>query len=147
MIAIDSNILIYYLDPTLKEHRHVIDYVEETIRREEILTSTVIWLEVSHYIYRVSPISKEKPENSLRKLIRLSSMYVMDFDVELFFDTVKILDELNSRNISIGGRDSSILAMMRRLNVNTIVTHDRDFKKLEDKGMIQVLDPILLRKK
>ena len=44
MIAIDSNILIYYLDPTLKEHKHVIDYVEEIIRREEILTSTVIWL-------------------------------------------------------------------------------------------------------
>ena len=102
---------------------------------------------MSHYLYRVSPISKEKPENSLRKLVRLSSMYVMDFDVELFFETVKILGELSSRNISIGGRDSSIVAMMRRLNVNTLVTHDRDFKKLEDKGMIKVVDPILLRKK
>ena len=67
--------------------------------------------------------------------------------MQLFFETVKILGELSSRNISIGGRDSSIVAMMRRLNVNIIVTHDSDFKKLEDKGMIQVLDPILLRKK
>jgi len=147
MIAIDSNILIYYLDPTLKENKHVTDYVEEIIRREEILTSTVIWLEVSHYLYRVSPVSREKHESSLRKLIRLSSMYVMDFDLELFFETVKILGELSGRNIPIGGRDCSIIAMMRRLNVSTIVTHDKDFKKLEDKGMIQVVDPIPLRKK
>ena len=65
MIAIDSNILIYYLDPTLKENKHVTDYVEEIIRREEILTSTVIWLEVSHYLYRVSPVSREKHDSRI----------------------------------------------------------------------------------
>jgi len=36
--------------------------------------------------------------------------------------------------------------MMKRQKVNTILTHDRDFKKLEDKGIIKILDPILLRK-
>lgn len=34
--------------------------------------------------------------------------------------------------LSLGGRDASIVAMMKRQKVNTILTHDRDFKKLED---------------
>ena len=43
---------------------------------------------------------------------------------------------------SIGGRDASIIAMMKKYKVKTIVTHDRDFVRLADKGIIQVLDPI-----
>jgi predicted nucleic acid-binding protein len=147
MITIDSNIWIYYLDKTLNEHKYVNDPVEQVIRNEEILTSTIIWLEVSHYLYKISSIPKQKIESTLRRLVRLSSMRVIDFDMELYFETIRLLGEFrHNGTLSLGGRDASIVAMMKRQKVNTILTHDRDFKKLEDKGIIKILDPILLRK-
>lgn len=143
MIAVDSNIWIYYLDPTLREHTYVAVYLEEALRSQEILTSTIIWLEVSHYLYRVSSIPKEKLEDRLRRLVRLSSMQVVDFDMKLYFETIGILGELEKDRVSLGGRDASIIAMMRKMKVETLVTHDRDFKRLHEKGMLHIRDPVL----
>jgi predicted nucleic acid-binding protein len=145
MIAVDSNIWIYYLDPTLSEHRYVASYLEDALKNEEILTSTIIWLEVSHYLFRASSIPKEKLESRLRRLAQLSNMQVADFDVESYFETIKVLGELRNSNISLGGRDASIIAMMRKVKVKSLVTHDSDFGRLEEKGMIHVIDPVLLR--
>ena len=147
MIAVDSNIWIYYLDPTLGEHPHVAGYLEEALGSEEILTSTIIWLEVSHYLYRVSSLPKEKLEDRLKRLVRLSSMRVVDFDMESYFETLGILDELRKSKVSLGGRDASIVAMMRKMKVRTLVTHDDDFKKLEEKGMLHIRDPVPLQRK
>jgi uncharacterized protein len=149
MITVDSNIWIYYMDPTINEHKHVRDYVEDLIRDEEVLSSTIIWLEVSHYLYRTSSIQKEKLGDILSKLLRLSSMRVIDFDMELYFETVRLLGEFrNDQKIgfSIGGRDASIIAMMKKYKAKTIVTHDRDFVRIADKGIIRVIDPIAQRK-
>ncbi len=150
MITVDSNIWIYYLDPTMNEHKLVLNYVEELIKDEEVLSSTIIWLEVSHYLYKSSSIRKEKLCETLRKLVRLSSMRVIDFDMELYFETIKVLGEFRDDHkigFSIGGRDASIIAMMKKYKVKTIVTHDRDFVRLADKGIIQVLDPIPSQRK
>ena len=145
MITVDSNIWIYDLDPTINQHRLALDYVEYFIRHEEVLSSTIIWLEVSHYLYKTSSIPKEKLCDTLNKLVRLSSMRVIDFDMELYFGTIKVLGEFRGHHkigISIGGRDASIIAMMKKYRVKTIVTHDRDFIRLAEKGIIHVLDPI-----
>lgn len=147
MIAVDSNVWIYYLDPTLSEHGHVAGYLEDALRNEKILTSTIIWLEVSHYLFRASSIPKERLEGRLRRLAQLSNMQVVDFDVELYFETIKVLGELRNSSISLGGRDASIVAMMRKMKVKSLVTHDSDFGRLEKKGMIRVIDPVLLREK
>jgi uncharacterized protein len=145
MITIDSNIWIYYLDPSINEHKHVLDYVEELIRDEELLSSTIIWLEVSHYLYRTSSIKKEKLVDTLSKFVRLSSMHVIDFDVELYFETIRLLGEFRNDHkigLSVGARDASIIAMMKKYKVKTIVTHDSDFVRLADEGIIKVIDPI-----
>jgi predicted nucleic acid-binding protein len=150
MITVDSNIWIYYMDPTTKEHEHVLNYVEELIKDEEVLSSTIIWLEVSHYLYKSSSIQKEKLGETLSKLVRLSSMRVVDFDMELYFETIMLLAEFRNDHkigFSIAGRDASIIAMMKKFKVKTIVTHDRDFVKLADKGIIQVLDPVPSQRK
>lgn len=70
MITVDSNIWIYYFDPTTNEHKHVVDYIDELVRAEEVLSSTIIWLEVSHYLYKTSSLPKEKLESTLRRLVR-----------------------------------------------------------------------------
>jgi predicted nucleic acid-binding protein len=150
MITVDSNIWIYYMDPTTNEHKHVLNYVEELIKDEEVLSSTIIWLEVSHYLYKSSSIQKEKLGETLSKLVRLSSMCVVDFDMELYFETIRLLGEFRNDHkigFSIGGRDASIIAMMKKYRVKTIVTHDRDFIRLAEKGIIQVLDPISSQRK
>jgi predicted nucleic acid-binding protein len=150
MITVDSNIWIYYLDPTINEHKLALDYVEDLIRHEEVLSSTIIWLEVSHYLYKTSSIPKEKLCDTLSKLVKLSSMHVIDFDMELYFGTIKVLGEFRNDHkigFSIGGRDASIIAMMKKYRVKTIVTHDRDFIRLAEKGIIHVLDPISSQRK
>ena len=145
MITVDSNIWIYYLDPTVSEHEYVSNYIEDLIRNEQLLSSTIIWLEVSHYLYRTTSIKKEILARTLSKLLRLSSMHVVDFDMELYFETIRLLGEFRHdrrASFSIGGRDAGIVAMMKKHNVKTIVTHDTDFIKLADKGVIQIYDPI-----
>ncbi|MGG6459867.1 MAG: PIN domain-containing protein [Candidatus Eiseniibacteriota bacterium] len=79
-------------------------------------------------------------------LFYASSMHVVYFDMELYFETVKLLGEFRhdgAVGFSIGGRDASIVAMMKKHNVKMLVTHDTDFRKLADGGIIHVYDPIL----
>lgn len=143
MIAIDSNIWIYYFDAILKEHNSVRRFIEDIIDRESIATSTVILLEVAHYLYNVSSVNKETLGEKLLKFVKLSNIVVIDLDLELYGDTIKILSELSGNEMSFGGRDASIIAMMRKLRVDTIATHDKDFKRLENLLSIRVVDPTI----
>jgi len=140
MIVVDSNIWDYYLDPTTREHRFVKDELEAVVRSEEILTSTVIWMEVAHYLYRVSRLPRERLEERIKTLTRLTTMTVVSLDLDLYYESLKVLSETWA--YPVGGRDATILAMMKRRGVKRIFTHDRDFKKLAEDGLIEVIDPI-----
>ena len=44
-------------------------------------------------------------------------MHVIDFDMELYFGTIKVLGEFSNDDkigFSIGGRDASIIEMMKK---------------------------------
>lgn len=140
MIVIDSCMWDYYLDPTTREHGFVKEELERLIRTTEILTSTVIWMEVSHYLHKVSKLPREKLELRIRKFTKLSTMRVEEFDLELFYESLKVLSELWA--YGVGGRDATILAMMGRHGTREIFTHDRDFKELAKHGIVEVIDPI-----
>lgn len=140
MITVDSNIWNYYLDTTTKEHRFVREKLEGIIRSEEILTSTIIWMEVAHYLYKISKLPREKLEQRIKSLTRLSTMTVMNFDLDLYYESLRILSEMWT--YPVGGRDATIIAMMKRRGVKRIFTHDKDFKKLAEEGIIEVVDPI-----
>lgn len=135
MIAIDSNIWIYYLDPTLREHEKVKPALEEVIHSEEILTSTVIWVEVAHYLFKVSSLSRSELSQRLKKLLKLSTMKVADFDVDTLSVAIDALEE--KYRYRIGGRDAVILAMMKKNGVSKLMTHDRGFV-----GLVEVVDPL-----
>ena len=145
MITLDSNIWIYYLDPTVREHEHVSNYVEDLIRNEQLLTAPLYGSKCPIIYIGQLQLKRKCLSVTLSKLLRLSSMHVVDFDMELYFETIRLLGEFrHDRRASffIGGRDASIVAMMKKYNVKTIVTHDTDFIKLADKGVIQIYDPI-----
>ena len=81
------------------------------------MSSTIIWLEVSHYLYKTSSIPKEKLCDTLTKLVNLSSMHIIDFEMELYFGTIKVLGEFRNYHkigFSLGRRDASIIAMMKK---------------------------------
>ncbi|MDI6888965.1 MAG: type II toxin-antitoxin system VapC family toxin [Methanocellales archaeon] len=137
MIVIDANILCYYLDQSTKEHRYVKPMVDEIIGAgEKILTNTIIWMEVSHYLYKVSDMPREELKNKIKKLMRLSTMAIEPFDLS---DLDASIDELStSWQKPIGGRDTTIVAMMKKNHTTRILTHDKAFKTLG----LEVIDPI-----
>ncbi|MFH1774036.1 MAG: type II toxin-antitoxin system VapC family toxin [Methanobacteriota archaeon] len=137
MIAVDSNIWIYYLDPTLPEHRKVKPVLEEAIRSENILTSTVIWMEVAHYLFKVSSLPRSELSQALKKLLKLSTMKVADFDAATLSIAMDIIEEKYRHRI--GGRDAVILATMKKNNVSKLMTHDRGFV-----GLVELIDPLAL---
>jgi predicted nucleic acid-binding protein len=140
MIVVDSCVWDYYLDPTTKEHKFVKDELEGIIRTEEILTNTIIWVEVAHYLYKISRLPRETLEQKIKNFTRLSTMEVIDLNLNLFYHTLKILSEMQA--YPVGGRDATILAMMRRRGVRKIFTHDKGFKELAKHGILEVIDPI-----
>lgn len=135
MIAVDSNMWIYYLDPTLPEHKKVKPALEEVIRSEEILTSTVIWMEVAHYLFKVSSLPRGELSRMLKKLLMLATMKVVDFDASTLNAAIDALEENYRRRI--GGRDAVILAMMEKNGVSKLMTHDKGFA-----GLVEVVDPV-----
>ena len=137
MILIDSNIWIYYLDPTTKEHEKVKMVIKETIIKEKILSSPIIWMEVAHYLFKVSSMPRRGLAEKLKKLMKLATMEIAEFDVDILNMGIDVLSEL--QEIKIGGRDAAIIATMMKYNVRKIMTHDKAFRKIKD---LVVIDPV-----
>lgn len=136
MIAVDSNIWIYYLDATLPEHGKVKPALEAVIQTEEILTSTIIWMEVAHYLFKVSSLPRAELSGRIKSMFRLSTMKIADFDKDTLNTGIETLED--KYRYGIGGRDAAILATMKRYGVEKLMTHDRRFRGLD----VEVIDPV-----
>lgn len=136
MITIDSNIWIYYLDATLPEHGKVKAALEATIHTEEILTSTIIWMEVAHYLFKVSSLPRTELSDRIKRLLRLSTMKIAGFDTDTLNTSIETLEDKYRHRI--GGRDAAILATMKGYSVKKLMTHDKGFKGLD----VEVIDPV-----
>ena len=138
MIVIDSNMFDYYFDPTTKEHKYVKEELEKIISSgEEILTNTIIWIEVAHYLYKISKVSRKVLKERIKRLMCLSTMTIEPFDLTALDYSIDKLSDL--WQYAIGGRDATIIAMMQYNGVNRIFTHDGGFRDLE---FLEVIDPI-----
>jgi len=141
LMAVDSNIWCYYVDPTLPEHEPVSKFMDDLILSGEgILTNTVIWMEVGHYLYKVSRLPRNAIAEILNGLMGLSTMVIVELDLELLHESLAVLSRLWT--YPIGGRDATIIASMNRLGVKELVTHDEGFKALAKAGIIEVIDPV-----
>ncbi len=72
----------------------------------------------------------------IKKLLRLSTLRVVDFDSKMLHESINLLSELYRERI--GGRDATILAMMQDFDVKRIMTHDKGFNGLG----LEVIDPV-----
>ncbi|MBE0513111.1 type II toxin-antitoxin system VapC family toxin [Candidatus Bathyarchaeota archaeon] len=135
MLIIDSNMWAYYFDKDAPEHPFVADRIDKALSSEKIVMNTVIIIEVAHFLVRsLGPvIGKDKMETFLSY-----PFTIVDLDYDLTQEAIDIL--VAYYHTGIGGRDATILATMKHLDFNKIMTHDESFRRVE---WIEVIDPIL----
>lgn len=133
MLMIDSNIWAYYFDADSPEHKSVVPEVKKVIR-EGVLINTVVAMEVAHFLVKnLGPVvGKEKLEAFLG-----FPLTVDELDLELVRAAA---DELcKYSHLGVGGRDSTLLASMRRRGVKRMMTHDEALKRVPG---FKAIDPV-----
>lgn len=134
MILVDSNIWCYYFDESCKEHKFVVKSLEKTIAKEEILVNTIIIIELAHFLIKnLGSINGKKKLDTFLGF----PMIIIDFDYEQLREAIEQLCEYS--HMGIGGRDATLLATMKKMKINRILTHDESFKKID---WLEVIDPI-----
>ena len=132
-IYVDSNYWIYWMDSRFPEHR----YVSRTMRaaiREGILLNVTTLLEVAHYFRN---LGESELITRMDKLRNLTTLTLTELDVVTAEEALRILARDSGKGI--GGRDAVILAAMRVKGAKRILTHDKDFKRVDG---IRVIDSI-----
>ncbi|GAB3685168.1 hypothetical protein GCM10028857_15230 [Salinarchaeum chitinilyticum] len=137
MDCLDANIWIYYLDEDLAEHEMVVDRVGDVIRSNPLFLTTVLQLEVLHYISN----QRDDCQEVLETFLTGEDVWVAD----LTSREVKRASELLGahRQAGIGGRDASVLATMERNDVSRLWTHDTALRRVGERlDWIDVADPV-----
>ena len=134
MYMIDSNIWVYYFDENLPEHSIVVKYLDPLIKQENIATSTIILMEVIHYLFkRLGPVVGSEKSH----IFQLGHFETLEFTSKDLDEFLEIFQQVSHHGL--GGRDVTILVCMKKAGILQLVTHDQDFKKIKN---IEVIDPI-----
>jgi len=131
LIFVDSNIWCYYFDRSAQEHNIVSDKLEQVLEGG-VAINTVVEMEVAHYLIKNLGLEGKRKTDTFLSY----PMVVVNFDQYLARKSIEYLARYSQ--IGIGGRDATILASMEELEINTLMTHDRAFKRID---FIEVVDP------
>lgn len=134
MLTIDSNYWVYYFNRAAKEHKFVIKTIEDSLDREDIVINTVIVMEIAHFLFKFLGTRKGKKKVDVFLSYPLK---ILEFDLETQRMAIELLGEYS--NVGIGGRDATILAMMKKRGIKKIITHDSAIKKVD---FVEVVDDI-----
>ena len=134
MIFIDSNIWCYYFDVSNKDHKRAALYIDSVLGKKEIAMNTLIVMAISHYL--IKNLGSIKGKEKINQLLEFPFI-IEDFHYDLLLDSIDLLSQYT--HTGIGGRDSSILATMKKLGIKQLVSHDNAFKKID---FIEVFDPV-----
>ena len=133
-VLIDTNIWCYYFDSKAPEHQKVSTYLDDLLGRESIVINTVILMEIAHFL--VKNIGAVRGKEKIEKFLSYP-LIIIDFDYEIALESLEMLYKYNYTGI--GGRDSTILATMKKQGIKKLITHDESFKKIE---WIEFIDPV-----
>lgn len=137
MHCLDANVWIYYLDADLDEHAAVADSVSGVLADQPVFTTTVLQMEVVHYLSTQLADSHE----AIDRFLRLENTTV----AELTRADVSTAAGLLRRHdgTGIGGRDATVVAAMDRHDVTELWTHDAGLERLGDRlDWLTVVDPV-----
>ena len=131
----DANYWIYWFDERLPEHESVDDIMQKAIQNE-VVVSTVTLMEVARYFRMIPPnILNEK----MRIIADLSTLSLVDFTSTIMQSSINLLSIYGPKGL--GSRDCVILATMKSVGSNTLLTHDQSFKNVKE---IKVIDAVRL---
>ncbi len=134
ILTIDTSVWAYYFDNEAPEHRYVEKPVDRAIRSDQISVNTVIVMELSHFLIKnLGPIRGGEKLNTFLSY----PLVIEELDYEMMLESIEQLKRYS--HLGIGGRDATLLALMKRLSIKKIMTHDAALKKVD---WLQVSDPI-----
>ncbi|MFD1647686.1 type II toxin-antitoxin system VapC family toxin [Haloarchaeobius litoreus] len=137
MYCLDANIWIYYLDETLSEHDAVSDSVSGILAEEPLFSTTVLQMEVVHYLQHQLADSQQAIDQFLH-LEDVTTAELTQNDVSAAAETLH-----SHPDTGIGGRDATVVAAMDRNGVTELWTHDGGLKRLEASlDWLTVVDPV-----
>ena len=134
ILIVDTNIWAYYFDRDSPEHKKVIDPLEKALKSERLAVNTIIVMEVAHFL--IKNLGPVEGAEKLGVFLRFP-LIVSDFDYRSALDSVEMLKRYS--HLGVGGRDATILAMMRRAGSKKLMTHDEALKKVD---WIEPVDPV-----
>lgn len=137
MYCLDANIWVYYFDDGLDEHDAVRADVAGVLADEPLFTTTVLQMEVVHYLSNQLADSGEYVD----RFLSLSGVAVADLTNEDVERGASLLRDHGETGI--GGRDATVIAAMDRYDVERLWTHDEGLKRLGDSiEWLDVTDPV-----
>jgi len=136
MYMVDSNIWAYYFDANLPEHKSVVSFLDPQIISGNIAVSTIIIVEVAHYLFkRLGSIEGFEKSN----IFQLGQFETLEFTSRDLDELLAIMKRVS--HFGLGGRDVTILICMKKAGITRLVTHDQSFRRIKD---IEVIDPVVL---
>jgi len=137
MYCLDANVWIYFLDADLPEHDAARDGVADLLRRKPLFTTTVLQMEVVHYLTNQLAEGEEQVDAFL-SMKDVSVAELRTEDVDRAADLLATHDQAG-----IGGRDATILAAMERHEVSRLWTHAEGLKRMAERlDWLSVTDPV-----
>lgn len=116
------------------EHRYVEKAVDRVVRSEQISVNAVIVLELAHFLVKnLGPIQGGEKLSTFLNY----PLIIEDLDYAAMLESVEQLKRYS--HLGVGGRDATILALMKRSSANKIMTHDAALKKVE---WLEIMDPV-----
>lgn len=137
MHCLDANVWVYYFDEGLEEHEAVASAVDPVLESEPLFLTTVLQMEVVHYL--ANQLADSEPV--VEAFLDLDGVVV----AELTTRDVDRASELlaDHANVGLGGRDASVLAAIERHEVVELWTHDEAFASVaEEYDDHTVRDPV-----
>jgi predicted nucleic acid-binding protein len=137
MYCLDANVWVYFFDSGLDEHERVRDAVTTILAEEPVFTTTVLQMEVVHYLTK----QLAESESSVDRFLRLDDVTVAELTTGDVDRAATLLADHDQTGI--GGRDGTVLAAMERHDVERLWTHAEGLKRLEDRlDWLTVTDPV-----
>ncbi|HEX9914691.1 MAG TPA: type II toxin-antitoxin system VapC family toxin, partial [Candidatus Bathyarchaeia archaeon] len=139
MLFIDANIWCYYFDARHPEHEQVRRFMRRALLEDRLAVNTIIVMEVAHYLNR--NLSREDARRGTDNLLTLESLRVHDFDREQLLRSLDVLNKY-SRSHGLGGRDATIIATVKSMGIDGLVTHDKALAGVAKLESVNVVDPV-----
>jgi predicted nucleic acid-binding protein len=138
MYCLDANVWIYFLDAGLDEHEAVHDAVAEVLETKPLFTTTVLQMEVVHYLTN----QLRESETQVETVLAAEDTTVAELRSADVQRAAELLDE--HEHAGIGGRDATVLAAMGRHDVSRLWTHDEALGRMGERlDWLSVTDPVI----